>query len=154
MLAVSACSLVAYPPQYPSKGETLKNIPEDFQDLFEDETKAFLFLATVMADGSPQVTPIWFNTDGEHILINSAKGRVKDRNLRARPQVAVAIMDPADPYRYIQLRGEVVEITEEGAREHINALSLKYRGDPVYSGPPDQIRVTYKILPKRVDAHP
>lgn len=123
----------------------MKNIPANFQDLFADETKAFLFLATTMDDGSPQVTPVWFNTDGEHILINSAKGRTKDRNMRARPRVAVAIMAPENPYRYIQLRGEIIEITEEGAREHINALSLKYRGEPVYSGPPDQQRVIYKI---------
>ena len=127
----------------------MKNIPEKFQDLFADETKAFLFLATTMDDGSPQVTPVWFNTDGEYILINSAKGRTKDRNMRARPRVAVAIMDPANPYRYIQLRGEIVEIAEEGARKHIDALSLKYRGEPVYSGPLDEQRVTYKI---RVDS--
>ena len=123
----------------------MKNIPEKFQDLFTDEAKAFLFLATTMDDGSPQVTPVWFNTDGEYILINSAKGRVKDRNMLARPLVAVAIMDPANPYRYIQLRGEVVAITEEGGREHINALSLKYRDDPVYPGPADETRVTYTI---------
>ncbi|HBY09350.1 MAG TPA: PPOX class F420-dependent oxidoreductase [Chloroflexi bacterium] len=123
----------------------MKNIPEKFQDLFADETKAFLFLATTMSDGSPQVTPVWFNTDGEHILINSAKGRTKDRNMRSHPRVAVAIADPANPYRYIQLRGEVVEITEVGGREHINALSLKYRGEAVYSGSPEETRVTYKI---------
>ena len=123
----------------------MKNIPENFQDLFADHTKAFLFLATTMDDGSPQVTPIWFNTDGEYLLINSAKGRTKDRNMRARPQVAVAIMDPGNPYRYIQLRGEVVEITETGAREHINALAKKYTDQDVYPGPADEARVTYKI---------
>ena len=124
----------------------------NFQDLFEDSAQAFLFLATTMDDGSPQVTPIWFNTDGDNLLINSAKGRTKDRNMRARPQVAVAIMDPKNAYRYIQLRGKVVEITEEGAREHINALSKKYTGDDVYSGPADEIRVTYKIEIKKTSA--
>ena len=123
----------------------MKNIPENFQDLFADEAQAFLFLATTMADGSPQVTPIWFNTDGECILINSAKGRTKDRNMRARPKVAVAIMDPKNPYRYIQLRGEIVAITEAGAREHINALAKKYMGKDDYPGPPDETRVIYKI---------
>ncbi len=123
----------------------MKNIPEDFQDLFADETQAFLFLATTMGDDSPQVTPVWFNTDGEYLLINSAKGRTKDRNMRARPKVAVAIMDPKNSYRYIQLRGKVIEITEEGAREHINALSKKYTGKDVYPGPPEETRVTYKI---------
>ena len=123
----------------------MKNIPESFQDLFADEAKSILFLATTMSDGSPQVTPIWFNTDGEYLLINSAKGRTKDRNMRDRPKVAVAIIDPQNIYRYIQLRGEVVEITEKGAREHINALSEKYTGNKVYDGPPGQTRVTYKI---------
>lgn len=126
----------------------MKNIPKQYHDLFSDQMKAFLFLATIMPDGTPQVTPVWFNNDGEHILINSAKGRVKDRNMRARPDVAMAIMDPANPYRYLQLRGKVVEITETGGREHINALSAKYTGREVFSGPADEVRVTYKI---RVD---
>jgi PPOX class probable F420-dependent enzyme len=123
----------------------MKNIPQEFQDLFTDEAQAFLFLATTMDDGSPQVTPVWFNSDGEYLMINSAKGRTKDRNMRARPRVAVAIMDPKNSYRYIQLRGEVVEITETGAREHINALAKKYLGKDVYPGPPEETRVTYKI---------
>ena len=123
----------------------MKKIPKKYQDLFTDETQAFLFLATTMEDGSPQVTPVWFNADGEYLLINSAKGRTKDRNMRARPRVAVAIMDPQNAYRYIQLRGEVIEITEKGAREHINALSKKYTGNDVYPGPPEETRVTYKI---------
>jgi len=123
----------------------MKNIPEDFQDLFADKTQAFLFLATTMGDGSPQVTPVWFNTDGEYLLVNSAKGRTKDRNMRARPKVAVAIMDPQNSYRYIQLRGEVIEITEKGARAHIDALAKKYMGKDVYPGPPEETRVTYKI---------
>ena len=127
-------------------------IPNDFQDLLKDETKAFLFLATIMADGSPQVTPIWFSTDDTHILINSAKGRVKDRNMRARPQVALVIQDPRTPYRYLQIRGRVVEITEEGSDEHINALSLKY-DDKAWQKVAGQVRVIYKILPEHVDAH-
>ena len=126
----------------------MRNIPEEFHDLFEDETKAFAFLATTMTDGSPQVTPVWFTTDGDHILINSAKGRTKDRNMRTRQQVAIAIMDPNKPYRYIQIRGKVVETTEEGARNLINALSKKYTGNEVFPGPEDEIRVTYKIKVK------
>ena len=131
----------------------MKNIPENFQDLFADETQAYLFLATTMADGSPQVTPIWFNTDGNYLIINSAKGRTKDRNMRACPKVAVAIMDPNNAYRYIQLRGEVIEITEEGARDHINALAKKYLGNDVYDGPTDEIRVTYKIRIDKVNTN-
>lgn len=123
----------------------MKNIPESFQDLFSDQTKAFLFLATTMEDGSPQVTPVWFDTDGEYLRINTAKGRIKDRNIRSRPRVAVAVMDPQNPYRYIQLRGEVTEITEVGAREHINSLSKKYTGNADFSVQPGETRVLYKI---------
>ncbi|MCB2178883.1 PPOX class F420-dependent oxidoreductase [bacterium] len=124
----------------------MKQVPESMADLLKDETKAMAFLATLMPDGSPQVTPLWFNTDGEYILINSAKGRVKDENMRARPEVALVIMDTNEPYRYLQIRGEVVEITEENADAHIHALSQKYHGRP-YTIPEGQVRVTYKIRP-------
>jgi PPOX class probable F420-dependent enzyme len=127
-------------------------IPPKFHDLLKDETKAFLFLATTMPDGSPQVTPVWFNTEGEYILINSAKGRVKDKNMRARPAVAFVIQDPSDPYRFVQIRGRVVEITEEGGIEHIQALSMIYYGRPM-KNLEGQTRVIYKILPEHVNAH-
>ena len=130
----------------------MKNIPEKFQNLLADETRAFLLLATTMDDGSPQVTPVWFNTDGEYILINSAKGRTKDRNMRARPQVAVVIMDFQDPYHYLQIRGRVVEMQTQGAEEHINDLALKYTGKP-WQIAPGQQRVIYKIEPEAIDAH-
>jgi PPOX class probable F420-dependent enzyme len=123
----------------------MKDIPQNFQDLFTDQARAFLFLATIMDDGSPQVTPVWFNTDGEYLLINSAKGRIKDRNMRARSRVAAAIMDPQNPYRYIQVRGIVIEITETDARQHINNLAKKYLDQEVFAGPPEETRVTYKI---------
>ena len=132
----------------------MKIVPENFQDLLSDEKKAFLYLATLMKDGSPQVTPIWFNTDGEYILINSAKGRIKDKNMRHRPNVALCITDPSKPYRYLQIRGKVVEITEEGACAHIDTLAGKYTGKPKYmNGKPGEVRVTYKIRPEKVDAH-
>lgn len=126
-----------------------KIVPEKYLDLLNDSTKAFAYLATIMPDGSPQVTPVWFNRDEEYILINSAAGRVKDRNMRAFPRVSVAISDPQDPYRYIQIRGRVAEIQTEGAREHINSLSEKYTGNPVYDVPPSDQRVIYKILPEK-----
>lgn len=128
------------------------NIPKDYLDLLKDETKAYLFLATSMPDGSPQVTPVWFSADENHILVNTAKGRVKDRNMRARPHVALVIQDPATPYRYLQIRGRVDGITEEGGDEHINALSLKYDGKP-WTKVAGQTRVIYKIFPEHVDAH-
>ncbi len=131
----------------------MKAFPEKFHDLLSDNTRAYLFLATLMPDGSPQVTPIWFNTDGVYILINSAKGRVKDRNMRARPQVAMVIQDPATPYRYLQVRGRMVETVEENALAHINTLALKYTGKPWVPNEPDEVRVTYKIEPLHFDQH-
>lgn len=130
----------------------MQTIPTEFHDLLNDETKSYLFLATVMADGTPQVTPVWFSADETHILINTAKGRVKDRNMRARPQVAMVIQDPSTPYRYLQIRGRVDGITEVGGDEHINALSLKYDGKP-WKLVPNQTRVIFKITPEHVDAH-
>ncbi len=132
----------------------MNHIPESHLDLLKDEKKAFLYLATIMSDGSPQLTPIWFNTDSEYVLINSAKDRVKDRNMRIRPQVALCIQDPSNPYRYLQIRGKVVEFTIEGADDHIDALTLKYRGIPKYpSRQPGEQRVMYKIQIVKVDAH-
>jgi PPOX class probable F420-dependent enzyme len=132
----------------------MQNIPDSHQDLLTDEKKAFVYLATLMKDGSPQVTPVWFNTDGNYLLINSAEGRIKDKNMRARPQVALVIADPVNPYRYLQIRGRMVEYTLEGAEEHIDILNLKYHGNPNYPNhKPEQHRVIYKILPEKVDAH-
>lgn len=130
----------------------MKNFPQSHQDLIRDEARAFAYLATLMPDGSPQLTPLWFNTDGDYILINSAKGRVKDRNMRARPRVALLITDPRDPFhRYVQIRGRVVEVTEEGALAHINSLSLKYRQEP-WTPVEGQTRVVYRVLPEKAFA--
>jgi PPOX class probable F420-dependent enzyme len=132
----------------------LLNIPETHRDLLTDEKKAFAYLGTIMPDGSPQVTPVWFNTDGENILINSAKGRIKDRNMRLHPQVTLCIQDPSNSYRYLQIRGTVVEITAEGADDHIDALTFKYRGLPKYpSRQPGEQRVKYTIHIEKTDAH-
>ncbi len=124
-------------------------IPEKYLDLFEK--KAFCFLATLMPDGSPQVTPVWCDFDGTHVIINSAKGRVKDQNMRRDPRVAVAVHDPDDPYRYVQIQGRVVEITEEGADEVIDRLAQKYLDVDEYPHrQPGEVRVTYKIAPESV----
>ncbi len=126
-------------------------IPERYLDLFDEETKAFAILATLMPDGSPQTTPVWFTYDGTHIMINSAKGRVKDRNMRRDPRVALSIQDPEDPYRYIQIQGQATEITEEGAKEMIDRLAQKYLGQEHYPWlGPTEVRVTYKILPESI----
>lgn len=130
---------------------SLEWFPESHQDLLRDDARAFAFLGTIMDDGTPQVTPVWFNTDGENILINSARGRVKDRNMRQRSEVALAIVDPQDPYRYVQVRGAVIAITEEGGDDHINALCAKYTGQLVYPWKaPGEVRVIYTIRPKSI----
>jgi PPOX class probable F420-dependent enzyme len=129
-------------------------IPDSHRDLLTDEKRAFAFLGTQMASGSPQVTPVWFNTSGDFILINSAKGRVKDKNMRARPNITLCISDPANPYRYLQVSGRVIEITETGADAHIDMLAGKYTGNFKYQNHQvGVIRVIYKIKPEKVDAH-
>jgi len=125
-------------------------IPEQYADLLQDERRVYASLATTMKDGSPQVTLVWFNTDGTHILVNSASGRTKDKNMRQRPKVALLLVDPQNPYRFIQIRGMVTEVTEIGAREHIDVLNMKYRGEPTYPGSLDEKRIIFKITPERV----
>lgn len=126
--------------------------PEKFLDLFKPETKAFLFLATVNKKGEPQVTPVWFDTDGEYILINTNEGRLKDRNMKSQPNVAMVIQDPNDPYRYLGIRGKVVSLTREGADEHINMLSMRYYGKP-WAYREGQKRIIFKIQPTHFDTH-
>ncbi len=122
-------------------------IPNKYLDLFNK--KAFANLATLMPDGQPQVTPVWCDFDGEHVLINTAKGRQKDRNLRREPRVSLAIQDPDNPYRYLEVRGRVVEITEEGADAHIDRMAKKYMGlDKYPHRAPGEVRVLYKIKPE------
>ena len=129
-------------------------IPETHRDLLTDEKRAFAYLATQMANGTPQVTPVWFNISGDTILVNSAKGRVKDKNMRARPVVTLCIQDPTNPYRYLQVSGRVDEITEAGANAHIDALAGKYTGNFKYQNHQAGVtRVIYKIIPEKVDAH-
>ena len=121
-------------------------IPDNFRDLFHK--KVFAHLATLMKDGTPQVTPVWCDFDGTHIVINSAKGRTKDKNMRRNPNVALSVQDPENPYRYIAVRGKVVEITENGADDHIDRMAKKYRGVDKYPNrAPGEIRVVYRILP-------
>lgn len=126
--------------------------PTDFLDLLKEETQALLYLATIMPDGSPQVTPVWFNTEGEYILINTNEGRIKDRNMKARPQVALVIQDPDNQDRYLGIRGEVVGYSREGADEHINWLSLKYYNKP-WTYQEGQRRIIYRIKPLHFDLH-
>ena len=122
-------------------------VPEKYQDLFSKQ--AFANLATLMPNGQPQVTPVWCDFDGTHVLVNSAKGRQKDRNMRRDPRVSLAIQDPANPYRYLEIRGKVVEITEEGADAHIDRMAKKYLDKDKYPNrQPGEVRVLYKIEPQ------
>lgn len=124
-------------------------IPEKYMDLFKK--KAFGNLGTLMPDGSPQVTPVWIDYDGKHVIFNSALGRVKDKNIRRDPRVSISVVDPDNPYRHLDIRGKVVEITQNGADDSINKLSQKYLGNPVYPyRQPGEVRVLYKVQPEKV----
>ena len=127
--------------------ENRMSIPEKYRDLFEK--RAFASLATLMPDNRPQVTPVWVDFDGQHVIFNSAKGRQKDKNVRRDPRVALAVIDPENPYRYLEIRGKVVEITEQGAAEHIDKMAKKYLGVDKYPyAQPGEVRVLYKIQPE------
>jgi PPOX class probable F420-dependent enzyme len=126
-------------------------IPEKYHDLFQKKT--FASLGTLMPDGQPQVTPVWVDFDGKHVVVNSAKGRVKDRNMRRDPRVSMALIDPDNPYRHLQVQGRVVEITEDGADQHIDKMAKKYLGQDKYPfRQPGEVRVLYKIRPDRTAA--
>lgn len=123
-------------------------VPDKYLDLLEQK-KAFANLATTMADGTPQVTPVWFDYKDGRIRVNTAKGRVKARTLRPGVSVALAIMDPDNPYRYVQVRGQVGRVMEEGADRHIDALAKKYLDKDKYPfAQPGEVRVMYEIEPK------
>ncbi len=127
----------------------MQKIPDSHKDLLQDDAHALAYLATLMPDGTPQLTPLWFNSDGMYIFVNTTPERVKSKNMRDRPNVAVVIQDPKDTYRYIEVRGRVVEMTEQGALQHMDKLSMKYRGRP---WPPveGQVRIKCTIQPDHV----
>lgn len=125
-------------------------IPSDYLDLLQQKT-AFAHLATIMPNGTPQVTPVWFDYAKGKIRINSAKGRVKARNMKEGAPVALSILDPDNPYRYIQIRGRVGHVTEEGAAAHIDSLAKKYLGKDEYPWRrPGEVRVVFEIEPAAV----
>jgi PPOX class probable F420-dependent enzyme len=131
-------------------------IPQGYRDLLE--RPIVVTLVTLMPDGFPQASAVWFSFDGEYLWVNSAKGRQKDKNMRARPQVAILSIDPEDPYRFLEVRGVVDEVTEEGALDLINHLSEVYDGEPdFFRDKPErrhtEVRVNYKIRPVRFVPH-
>jgi PPOX class probable F420-dependent enzyme len=127
----------------------MTKVPGGFKDILKK--KAFAHLATRMPDGSPQVSPVWIDMDGDHILVNSAKGRIKDKNMRSDSRVALSATDPDNPYRALMIRGRVVRITEEGAEDHIDKMAKKYLGKDRYPfRSPGEARVLYYIEPIKV----
>jgi PPOX class probable F420-dependent enzyme len=130
----------------------MASIPEKFVDLFHK--KAFASLGTVMPDGQPQVTPVWIDYDGHYVLVNSARGRKKDENMRRDPRVSVAIIDPDNPYRYVEIRGRVAEVTEQGAAQHIDKMAKKYLDKDKYPfAKPGEVRVLYRIEPQHISSN-
>ena len=120
------------------------SFPENYLDLFQK--KSFGAFTTLMPDGSPQTTPVWVDYQNGDLWVNSALGRQKDKNVRRDPRVAVTIIDADNPYRYVEVRGKVKEITQTGADEHINAMAKKYLGQDAYPfRQPGEERVLYKI---------
>lgn len=124
-------------------------LPEAYRDIFHK--RAFGHLATRMPDGSPQTSPVWVELQGDRIVVNSAKGRIKDKNMRADPRVAMSITDPENPYRSLMIRGRVMKITEEGADKHIDRMAKKYLDKDRYPfRAPGEVRVLYYIEPAKV----
>ena len=126
-------------------------IPASHADLLQMTKPAFAQLATVNADGTPQVTPVWVDYDGTHVLVNTARGRVKTRNLERNPRVALSVSDPENPYRYVGIQGRVVEMTEQGGDAHIDKMAKKYLNKDSYPfRQPGEVRVIVKIAPDKV----
>jgi PPOX class probable F420-dependent enzyme len=120
-------------------------IPQSHMDIMTQK-KAFAHLATLMPDGSPQVTPVWFDMAGDKLRVNTARGRVKDRNMQRDAQVALSILDPDNAYRHVALRGRIASVTEEGADAHIDSLAKKYLGADSYPfRSAGEVRVIYEI---------
>jgi PPOX class probable F420-dependent enzyme len=111
----------------------------------------FVHFATVMPEGGPQVSPVWVDLDGDTILINSAEGRLKDKNVRSDERVALSVTDPVNPYHSVMIRGRVKEITKDGAEEHIDKMAKKYMGKDVYPNhSAAEPRVIYKIEAEKI----
>ncbi len=127
----------------------MATIPASHADLLTKP--AFANLATLNPDGSPQVTPVWVDFDGSQVIVNTARGRVKAKNLAREPRVALSIADPANPYRYLGIQGRVVEMTEKGGDAHIDKMAKKYLGKDSYPGrKAGEVRIVVKIEPDKV----
>ena len=127
-----------------------KTIPDKYLPILKQK-KAFAHLATVMPDGSPQVTPVWFDYRDGKFIVNTARGRVKDKNMSKNARVALSILDPDNPYSHVAVRGTISNVTEEGADASIDALAKKYLGQDKYPfRQPGEVRVIYEIEPSSI----
>lgn len=127
--------------------------------MLTDEQKQFFrkpnfgHLATLEPDGWPQVTPVWVDVDEEHILVNTAEGRKKVRNIARDPRVSLEVVEQENPYSMLSIKGRVVDITDAGADEHIDAMAKKYLGQDTYPfRQPNEKRIILKIQPEKVIA--
>jgi PPOX class probable F420-dependent enzyme len=127
-------------------------VPASHMDIMTQK-KSYAHLATLMPDGTPQVTPVWFDMVGDKVRVNTARGRVKDKNMQKNAAVALSVTDPDNPYRHVAIRGRIANITEEGADKHIDSLAKKYLGKDKYPfARPGEVRVIYEIEPTSVNA--
>lgn len=128
----------------------MATIPASHADLLTTKP-SFAHLATLNVDGSPQVTPVWIDYDGTNVIVNTARGRVKAKNVAREPRVALSITDPENPYRYLGIRGRVVDITENGGDAHIDKMAKKYLGKDSYPfRTPGEVRLVVKIAVDKV----
>lgn len=128
----------------------MTEIPSGYLDLFDKKT--FAHVTTFNPDGTPQTTPVWIDYDPEanHILVNTERGRRKERNAAADPRVSVSMLDPENPYRYLSVTGEVTAITTDGARAHIDTLAERYTGTAEYPNEIQTERVFLRIQPEQI----
>ncbi len=126
-----------------------KALPDNLRKVLEG--KNFVYLATTFSNGSPQVTPVWVDTDGKYVFVNTAVGRVKHKNIQRDARVALAVADWSNPYNFIQIRGRVVEeVRGKEAEDHIDKMNMKYNGKPTYPKRPGEHRVILKIEPLKI----
>jgi PPOX class probable F420-dependent enzyme len=127
-----------------------KSIPAEYRDLFSK--RAYASLGTLRSDGSPQVTPVWCDVDGDRVIVNTAKDRHQDKNIRHDCRVAVIIIDPGNPYRYLEIRGRAVEVHDRDAGRHLDQMAGKYLGSGTYTyRRPGEVRIIYEIEADRIN---
>lgn len=129
----------------------MTQVPEAWKAVLQKPV--FVHVTTLMPDGSPHSSPVWVDLEGDTIVLNSAQGRVKDKNIRRDPRVALSVTDPDNPYKALMLRGKVTQITLEGADAHIDKMAKKYLGKDTYPfRKPGEVRVIYRVEPQVVSS--